>query len=399
MKIHNFKAVFPFEGYVIEEVTCTGVGCQIDLRWDARRRLACPCCGSTMARNRETWHIAYDLPCGRGPVTIVKYPAIQGRCSSCGGYHTLRPGEIHPTRKATWRLMRYVSMLARYVPMDGMKAICEVPAATAWRYDRDVLEADLPGPDLDRVRRILVDEKSVGRGHQYVTLVLDADTGELLHMHEGKKRESLGAFFAELTEEQRRRIEAVCIDRAGSYKSAVEEWLPDAEIVYDRFHLMQNLGRAIDEVRRQEQKRASEEDGRVIKGSRYNLLRNAENLRDENRVALSDLLDINENLNIAYILKEQFRLAWSYSYAGCARRFLERWVDQVRESGMEPLIGFANGVARDIEGIVSWCRHHLTNGPIEGFNSTVARVLFRARGIRSTDYLYLKLRQESLLQT
>ena len=64
MKIHNFKAVFPFEGYVIEEVTCTGVGCQIDLRWDARRRLACPCCGSTMARNRETWHIAYDLPCG-----------------------------------------------------------------------------------------------------------------------------------------------------------------------------------------------------------------------------------------------------------------------------------------------------------------------------------------------
>ena len=295
--------------------------------------------------------------------------------------------------------MRYVSMLARYVPMDGMKAICEVPAATAWRYDRDVLEADLPGPDLDRVRRILVDEKSVGRGHQYVTLVLDADTGELLHMHEGKKRESLGAFFAELTEEQRRRIEAVCIDRAGSYKSAVEEWLPDAEIVYDRFHLMQNLGRAIDEIRRQEQKRASDEDGRVIKGSRYNLLRNAENLRDENRVALSDLLDINENLNIAYILKEQFRLAWSYSYAGCARRFLERWVDQVRESGIEPLIGFANGVARDIEGIVSWCRHHLTNGPIEGFNSTVARVLFRARGIRSTDYLYLKLRQESLLQT
>ena len=137
----------------------------------------------------------------------------------------------------------------------------------------------------------------------------------------------------------------------------------------------------------------------MIKGSRYNLLRNAENLRDENRVALSDLLDINENLNIAYILKEQFRLAWSYSYAGCARRFLERWVDQVRESGIEPLIGFANGVARDLEGIVSWCRHHLTNGPIEGFNSTVARVLFRARGIRSTDYLYLKLRQESLLQT
>ena len=313
---------------------------------------------------------------------FVTYPAIQGRCSSCDCYHTVKPAEIHPTRKATWRLMRYVSLLARFVPMDAMKGICSVPAATAWRYDKDVLERDLPEPNLDGLKAILVDEKSIGRGHQYITLVLNAKTGELLHLHEGKKRESLGAFFDKLTEEQKQSIKAVCIDRAGSYMSAVKQWLPKAEIVFDRFHLMQNLGKAIDEVRRQEHREASEEDRKVIKGSRYNLLRNSENLPEDKEADLHKLLDINENLNIAYILKEQFRITWTYCYAANSKRFLMGWVEQVRESGIEPLIKFANGIERDIEGIVSWCRHYLTNGPIEGFNSIVSRILFKARGIR-----------------
>jgi len=398
VKIKNFKAVYPFEGYVIESVNCEPVGLQIKLQWDKRRALRCPDCGTKMARNRESRLVAFDLPCGGGPVVYVEYPAIQGCCSSCGRYKTVRPEEIHPTRKATWRLMRFVSLLARYVPLDAMASLIEVPAATAWRYDKDVLEADLPEPDLDGINAILVDEKSVRRGHKYVTLVLNAETGELLHMIEAKKKGSLEAFFEKLTEGQRDSIKAVCIDRNSAYAAAVKEWLPQAEIVYDKFHLLNSLGKAIDEVRKDEYRAATDEMKNVIKGQRFNLLRHPENLLPSGKIALRGLLEINEKINTAYLLKDQFRFVWNYKKRGWARRYLRQWISWVRESGIEPLIRFAKGVERDMERIVSWCDHRITNGRIEGFNSIVSRIIFKARGIRSLDYLYLKLRQESLLQ-
>jgi len=115
-------------------------------------------------------------------------------------------------------------------------------------YDKEVLQKDLPPPDLDDLRTLLIDEKAVRRGHNYVTIVLNGDTGELLYMAEGKKREVIDQFFAQLTVEQKNRVEAVGIDRSGAYQSSVEEHLPEAAIVYDRFHLMLNLNQAVDEV-------------------------------------------------------------------------------------------------------------------------------------------------------
>ncbi len=399
MKIKNFQAMYPFEGYVIESVNCHSVGIQIKLRRDARRALRCPDCEAGMAFNREREITAYDLSCGGGPVVEIRYPSIQGYCSCCGSYKTIRPKEIHPRRKATWRLMRFVSLLARFVPMSAMMSLVEVPAATAWRYDKDVLEADLPQPDLDGIESLLVDEKAVRRGHGYVTLVLNGDTGELLHLHEGKKKASLEVFFERLSDEQKASIKAVCIDRSGAYRAVIEEQLPDAEIVFDKFHLLQNLGKVVDKVRCEENRRASLEEVPLFIGQRFNLLRHPENLTEKNSASLDKLLAANETLHRVYLLKDQFRLVWTYQMPGWARRQLKGWIEMARETGIEPLVRFAKGVERDIEQIVSWCKHRITNGRIEGFNSIISRVLFKARGIRSIDYLFLKLRQESLLQT
>ena len=398
MQIKNFQAVYPFEGYVMESVNCHPLGIQINLRRDRRRALRCPDCGGKMAQNRESESSAFDLSCGGGPVVLVRYPCTQGRCSSCGSYKTVRPAEIHPTRKATWRLMRFVSRLSRFVPFDAMSALIEVPAATAWRYDQAVLAAELPEPNLDGLEALLIDEKAVRKGHGYVTLVLDAQSGELLHMHEGKKKASLETFFEKLTAEQKASIRAVCIDRNGAYRSVVDEQLPGAEVVFDRFHLMSNLGKAVDEVRREEHRAAGSELKHVIKGQRFNLLRHPENLTPQGELALDNLLEINANIHTAYVLKDQFRLLWTYRKAGWARRYLTQWITWARTSAIGPLCRFANGIERDIEQVLSWFRHPLSNARIESFNSIVARVLFKTRGIRSLDYLYLKLRQESLLQ-
>jgi len=398
VKIKNFQAVYPFKSYVIDTVDCHPVGIQIKLRRDGRCSLRCPDCSAKMSTNRERETSAYDLSCGAGPVVKILYRSIQGYCSACASYHTVRPAEIHPTRKATWRLMRYVSLLARFVPMSAMTALVEVPAATAWRYDRDVLQTDLPEPDLDGIESLLIDEKAVRRGHGYVTLVLNGATGELLHLHEGKKKASLEVFFERLNDEQKASIKAVCIDRNGAYRAVIDEQLPGAEIVFDKFHLLQNLGKVVDKVRCEENQRASDADLPLFIGQRFNLLRHPENLTEKNSSSLDKLLGANETLNTLYMLKDQFRMVWTYQKPGWAKRQLRGWLEMVRESAIEPLMRFANGIERDIEQIVSWCKHRITNGRIEGFNSIISRVLFKARGIRSVDYLFLKLRQESLLQ-
>ena len=98
--------------------------------------------------------------------------------------------------------------------------------------------ATLPAPKLDGIRAVLVDEKSIGKGHQYLTVVLNADTGEVLHLAEGKRKASLQGFFVKLTKKQKESIKAVGIDRAGAYKAVVEKGLPHAKIVYDKFHLL-----------------------------------------------------------------------------------------------------------------------------------------------------------------
>ena len=182
-------------------------------------------------------------------------------------------------------------------------------------------------------------------------------------------------------ENKKASVEAVCIDRNGAYRAVIKEQLPDAAVVYDRFHLIQNINKAIDEVRREAYREADAEGKNVIKGQRFNLYRNPENLSDTGEVALSYLLDINKKLNIAYVLKDQFRLVWTYSKAGWARRFLQSWVWWAKASGVQPMVRFAKGIQRDLEDIISWCRHRISNGKIEGFNSTISRIIHKSRGI------------------
>ena len=398
MKTNNLKALWTFEGYVTLEARVALPYLQVTIRRDERYGLPCPDCGRAMAFNRETWNTARDLPCGAAGIAIIKYPAIQGRCASCRKFHTVRPREIDSSVGATRRLMATVNVLARHVPLKDVGQAFGISAASAYRWDMKVLEGGLAEPDLENLRVLLVDEKSVRKRHGYVTLVMNGDTGELLHMAEGKKKESLQGFFDKLSDEQKASIEAVCIDRAGAYKAAIRENLPGAAIVFDKFHLMKNLNEVIDEVRREEYRQASDGEREVFKGQRYNLLRHEENLPLWAVADFRRLLELNENLNICYMLKEAFGLVWSYLQPKRASDYLAQWVAWARQSAVGLMEKFANGVERDAENITSYSKHRITNGRLEGFNNQVARVIHKACGIRNVQYLFLKLRQQSLLQ-
>jgi len=396
MYVHGIRALFAFEGYVVSKITMSGDVVQVNLRRDKRFRLACPACGATMGANRTKLQPARDMPWGPATLVLIIYEAIQGRCSACGCLATIHPGGIDERARATRRFMEFVSRLARHLPLVHVTEIAGVDDATAFRWDRAVLKRKLPPPDLDNLRILLIDEKSVRRRHGYVTLVMNGITGELLYLAEGKKKESLQGFFDMLTREQKASIVAVGMDRAGAYHEVVKEQLPDADIVFDKFHLIANYHAVIDEVRREEWRKASAENKDVIKGQRYNLFRNASNRTAEQTQSLMRLLHMNRNLAVCYILKDAFRKLWDYRRLKAAATYLDRWCRWAAVSGIEAVRRFGRSLMKARQEVLNYFRHPITIGPLEGFNNTVSRVVHRACGVRSMDYLFLKLRQESL---
>jgi len=142
-----------------------------------------------------------------------------------------------------------------------------------------------------------------------------------------------------LTSVQKQRIQAVGIDRGGAYLSAVREALPEAAVVFDKFHLIQNMNAAMDEVRRSEYRKALKEKSAtasLIKGQRYNLFRLAENRTEAQTIRLQELLTANATLSMAHMLCEELRLLWGYRHRGYAERFLKNWTSLVEESGIDP---------------------------------------------------------------
>jgi len=167
------------------------------------------------------------------------------------------------------------------------------------------------------------------------------------------------AFINLLNSKQKAKVQAVGMDRAGAYLAAVREGLPQAAIVFDKFHIIQNMNRAIDEVRRDEYRVAVKSKSpmaRLIQGQRFNLFRLSENRTEAQSLRLQELLDANKNLSTAHLLCDQLRILWDYQHRGYAERYLRDWVSWVNESELPPMIRFAKGIWRARENILSYLK-------------------------------------------
>lgn len=292
--------------------------------------------------------------------------------------------------------MAFAHQLCRYMAVDHVIMVLPVPASSVRRWDKRMLEEQLPPPDLDRVRILLIDEKYLGKKHGYVTLVMNGETGELLYMGEGKKKTSIEEFFKGLKDEQKARIVAVALDRSGAYYNAVREWLPDAEMIFDKFHLIKNYHHLIDKVRRSEWRKAADEDKSVIKGQRYNLFRNREKLSPKQERDLKALLAMNENLSTVYVLRDALKQLWTYVRRGWAEKYFDKWTAWAEEAGIDLLTSFVKGLKKARVEILNYCSYPITTARLESLNATINRIVQRACGVSDLDYLFLKLRQETL---
>lgn len=258
-------------------------------------------------------------------------------------------------------------------------------------YMRDLLAAHPPSAEL---RVIGVDEISVKKGHTYAIVVADLDSKRPIWIGgNGRKETDFDLFFKEIGPQTASKIRLAVMDMWKPFRNATRHHAPDAQIIYDKFHILGHLSDAMDAVRRSEYKRVNEKERRFIKGQRYTLLSNRANLGIEGRRALKMVLKANNRLHKAYLLKESFGQLWSYNNATYACKFFENWKTQLRWSRLEPFKKFADMIERHWDGIVSYSDrdNKVSLGFMEGLNNKIRVIQRRAYGIKDKEYLRLKV--------
>ncbi len=183
------------------------------------------------------------------------------------------------------------------------------------------------------------------------------------------------------------------MDMWKAFRNSTTRNAPQAAILFDKFHVLRHLSDALDTVRKSEYARLSGSNRKFIKGQKYTLLSNRENLTTDGRKNLKRLLAANKRLNVAYLLKESFGQLWSYNREGWARRFFENWKATLKWQRLKPFEKFAEMIDRHWEGIAQYCRteNKVSLGFVEGFNDKIRVIQRRAYGLRDEEYLRLKI--------
>jgi len=239
-----------------------------------------------------------------------------------------------------------------------------------------------------------VDEIFLGKTDKFLTVVSDLETGEPLWVGLERKQETLDRFFAEaLPPARRRAVRAVCVDRWEPFRLSLQQHLPHAKIVYDKFHVLRHASEALDETRRAEFFRQGAEARGLIRGKRWLLLRRWANLDWEERQTLRDLFALNRRLAKAYLLKEQLAQLWNYTYEGAAYRFLINWLLALRWQRLPALQKLGALLMRHLAGILNYCHEKVPFGKVEAINGNIRAMLRRGRGYRDHEYLLLKVRK------
>lgn len=375
----------------VQEIIETADRIEIHMDCKSRRRLRCSRCG-TWARVRDRlarrhwkhvplWGIPVDLvyrparvdcpKCRR--VTVEEIPWSQGKCRLSTGLIWLL--------SAMGKLLAW-QVVARMYQVHWNTVKAAVQQAVAYgRQHRQI------GPVL----YIGIDELSRRKGHVYVTNVYDLTNKSLLWSGEGRDKETLRQFFREHGEVLKGCIQGVCCDMWQAYVEVLEQELPDAILVFDKFHLIRHLNEAVDEVRRQEAAELKKEHPELLKRTRYLWLKNPENLTDSQKARLGYLERLNLRTNRAYLLKETFRELWHYSRRGWAERFLNKWFWWATHSRLKPMRDFAWLLRNHQEGVLNYFTVPITNGVVEGLNNKAKAISHRCYGFRTAPTLILAL--------
>lgn len=320
-------------------------------------------------------------------------PVRRLRCARCGPALERidwLTGRFHLTNA----MRCWIEALTKVLPIRHVAQLVGLHWHTVKNIDKQRLAREVIPPDRSKLRRLIMDEFALHKGHRYATVAICADTQQVLWIGEGRSREAIRPFFLWLGDACQQ-IEAVAMDMNTAFDLEVKQHCPKARVVYDLFHVIAKYGReVIDRVRvdQANKLRHDKPARRLVKRSRWLLLRNPENLAVDQANKLDELLAANAPLTTVYILKAQLKELWYAPDEETARARWRCWLAMAEESGIHALQLFARRLSNYLEGIVSSAHYRLNTSVLEGMNNKIKVLKRMAYGYRDKTYFFLKIK-------
>ena len=356
-------------------------------------KIRCPECDSykIIFKGTKTRHFK-SVPIGKKQIILVV--VIQRiKCKECDCIKQIKLGFADPKKSYTHSFARYALELLKFSTINDVARHLHISWDTIKEIQKDYLKKHFNKPNLSGLTQIAIDEISIGRKHNYLTIVLDLKAGAIVFIGDGKGSDSLEPFWKKL-HRAKAHIEAVAIDMSPAYIKAVRENLPDAAIVFDHFHIIKYYNDKLTKLRQQlYHETTGYLESQALKGLRWILLKNPENLnKDKNeKEQLEKALKVNKPLAISYYLKEDLRQFWNQENKAKAHEFLENWVAKARASGVRMLDKFANTLASHRTGILAYYDYPISTGPLEGTNNKIKTMQRQSYGFRDKEFFKLKI--------
>lgn len=332
------------------------------------------------------------LPIGGKPVYLeLDVPRVE--CRQCGAVRQVRIGFADPRVSYTRAFERYALDLSKSMTIKDVAHHLGI----SWDVIKDIQKRHLKRrfgkPKLKHLKQIAIDEISTGKGHRYVTIVMDLASGAVVHVGKGKGGDALKPFWKRLRASGAK-IEAVATDMSPAYIEAVKAHLPHATLVFDRFHVIKLYHEKLSDFRRAlYHQLADTMEKSVLKGIRWLLLKRPENLdptRNEPQ-RLVEALRLNEPLATAYYLKEELGQVWEQETREEAEALLMDWILDAESTGIQMLIKFARTLRIHALGILAYYDYEISTGPLEGTNNKIKTMKRQAYGFRDPEFLKLKI--------
>lgn len=316
------------------------------------------------------------------------------QCHGCGKVKQEKFPWLAANPFYTKRFAWYVGRRCRETAVKEVAKELKLAWKTVKSLEKEYMQEQLRRAGTPGPKAIGIDEISIKKGHTYRIVVSDLVRRRPIWFGGvDRSEQSMDRFYQWLEAKKTAGMRLVVMDMWRAFETSTMKHAPQAAILYDKFHVMRYLGKALDTVRKQEYQRLAERDRSFIKGQKYTLLSRKQHLTLEGRKALKKLFSANKRLNMAYLLKESFGQLWEYQTEGWARRFFKNWKAALKWQRLKPYEEFAEMIERHWEGIAAYAQteNKVSLGFVEGLNNKIRVIQRRAYGLRDEEYLRLKV--------
>jgi transposase len=339
-----------------------------------------------------------DLPCFEFRTTVA-IELYRVRCPDCG-VKTEKVPQLPSKAPFSKRFEEAVGLACESAPVRRVARQFGLSPSTVRAMDLRYLKRWAARRRKPALRQMGIDEMYLGKKQKFLTVVSNLETGEPLWFGRERKKETLDEFLGQhLSGFQRSVIRAACVDMWEPCRQSLKQWLPNCQIIYDKFHILQHASAAVDEVRRAEFFRKGGRTREIVKGKRWLLLSSWVHLDRTKKRQLNQLFALNRRVMKAYLLKESLARLWDYIYEGAMLRYLQSWTDQLRWQRLAPLQKLAAMLLKHLEGILNYCKTKVPMGVVEAVNGNIKALLRRGRGYRDLNYLLLKAQRLAATKT